>query len=363
MKQKTNNGAVIKGLAFPVGYTVFMNVVQFGAVFAILGLCLVRALIALIAIPDIAAESLINQYMVDYTNVLSNNTWFLSALTTILALLVLWFVFNRKGNSFTEYFRFTPAPAKAILTAALLGLSLFFISNTLVSLLQSALFSLLEWLVTVAAEYGMDLSPVLEYCEQMIEAMSQMYDGFGMFAVAAIIGAPLIEELTFRAGPLTHLTKRMPAFYAILLTSALFALAHGNPIQMIYTFALGMISGYLFIKTDSIYPSIVCHFVFNGANLIALALEAMFSTDHWIDTPYYEQLSTKLDTWLGITYWSFSIAACLISIPLLIVGILLLVKLRRPAPAAQPAQTEPAPILVENEPVAAVIDAEAEEEV
>ena len=122
MKQKTNNGAVIKGLAFPVGYSVYMSVVQFGGIFVILGLCIARALTALIAMPDIAAETMINQIMLDYTNVLNNNVWFLSAISTVSALLILWFVFNRKGRSFTEYFRFTPVPAKAILAAVLLGL-------------------------------------------------------------------------------------------------------------------------------------------------------------------------------------------------------------------------------------------------
>lgn len=362
MQQKHNKGAVIKGLAFPIGYTVYMNALQICLILLILGLCLTRALLALIAVPDIPGETLINQYMLDYTDLLNHNTWFLSVLSTISALLILWFVFNRKGKSFTEYFRFTPAPLKAILAAVLLGLSLFFISNTLVSLLQEAFFMLLDWLLTALAKFGIDISPLVNYFYELIEAMSQMYDGFGMFAVAAIIGAPLIEELTFRAGPLVHLTKRMPAFYAVLLTSALFALAHGNPIQMIYTFGLGMVAGYLFIKTDSIYPSIVCHFVFNGANLLTMTLQALFRTDHWIDSPYYEQISTKFNTCLNVTYWVFSAVTCIIAIPMLVIGIMLLVKLRRPDPATEEqAPSEIVPVSVEQDAV--VIPAEPEENV
>lgn len=341
MQQKQNKGAVIKGLAFPIGYTVYMNVFQIGAILLIMGLCLVRALLALIAVPEIGIDAYVEHYMLDYMDLLNNNTWFLSALTTITALLILWFVFNRKGKSFTEYFRFTPAPAKAIIAAVLLGLSGFFMSNALMSVLQEALFALIDWLFTALEQMGIDAAPFIEYFNALIEAMSQMYDGVGMFTVAAIIGAPLIEELVFRAGPLVNLTKKMPAFFAVLLTSALFALAHGNPIQMIYTFGLGMAAGYLFIKSDSIYPAIVCHFVFNGANLISLAIEALFRTDLWIDNPHYTEICAKLNAWSTVTFWVYTALTFIIAIPMLVVGILMLVKLRRPAPAAQAEQPVP----------------------
>ena len=335
MKHTKNKGAVIKGLAFPIGYTVYMNVFQIGAVLLIAGLCLARALLALIAVPDIGINAYVEHYMLDYTDLLNKNTWFLSALTTISALLILWFVFNRKGKSFTEYFRFTPAPAKAIIAAALLGLSGYFITNALMTVLQQALFALLEWLFTVLESTGVDVAPFVEYFELLLESMSQMYDGVGMFTVAAIFGAPLIEELVFRAGPLVNLTKKMPTVAAIMLTSVLFALAHGNPLQMIYTFGLGVVAGYLFIKSDSIYPAIVCHFVFNGANLIALALESLFRTDFWIDSPHYAEICAKLDSWGGITFWVYTALTFIVAIPMLVVGILMLVKLHRPVPAAK----------------------------
>ncbi len=335
MEQNKNKGAVIKGLAFPIGYSVYMNVFQIGAVLLILGLCLARAALALIAAPDMSMDAFMQQYMNDYASMINNNTWFLSVLTTISALLILWFVFNRKGKSFTEYFRFTPAPAKAIIAAVLLGLSGYFITNALMTVLQQALFALLEWLFTALESTGVDVAPFVEYFNLLLESMSQMYEGVGMFTIAAIFGAPLIEELVFRAGPLVNLTKKMPAFAAVLLTSALFALAHGNPLQMIYTFGLGVVAGYLFIKSDSIYPAIVCHFAFNGANLIALALESLFRTDLWIDSPYYTEICAKLDSWSAITFWAYTALTFVIAIPMMAVGIFMLVKLRRPVPAAK----------------------------
>lgn len=370
MKQHQNKGAVIKGLAFPIGYTAFMNVFQIGLILIVAGICLARALLALIAVPEIGISAYIEHYMMDYTELLNNNTFFLSVLSTVTALLILWFVFNRKGKSFTEYFRLTPAPAKALLIAALLGLSFFFVTNAVMTVLEYALFALLDWALLLLEDYGIDTAPIQQYIETLLESMSSMYDGVGMFTVAAILGAPIIEELTFRAGPLKHLPQKMPAVAAVMLSSALFALAHGNPLQMIYTFALGIACAYLFLKTDSIYPSILCHFVFNGANLISLLMQAMFRTDFWEDSPYYTQICAKFNTWSAVAYWTYLIATLIIGIPLMIVSITLLVKLRRPAsePTATQEQieqilyTDEAQLIIAAPSLASQAEAEAEAE-
>lgn len=334
MKRKDKVVGIVKGLSFPIGYTVYMTAFQSAATFLIMGLCLVRAVLALAAVPDMGVDAYFNHFMQDYSGLAMRSLWFLSALTTVSALLILWFVFNRKNTSFTEYFRFKKAPVKAIVAAALLGLSLFFLVNvtmtaidSLLNALREALFQMLETLDPAIADYARN------YFETYMELMNGASDDVGMFTVAAIFGAPLIEEMVFRAGPLTKLKGKMPTLAAVLLTSALFALAHGNPLQMVYTFLLGIVCAYLFIKSDSIYPSIICHFAFNGANLIAMTMQALFRTDFWADTPYYDQLCAKFEAWSNATFLIYLIGSALIAIPMLIAGIILLITLRRPVPA------------------------------
>ena len=135
----------------------------------------------------------------------------------------------------------------------------------------------------------------------------------------------------------------MPAVGAIMLTAGLFALAHGNPLQMIYTFGLGVVAGYLYVKTDSIYPAIVCHFTFNGANIIGLFMDAMFRTDFWEGNYYYDQICEQFNTYSTVTFWIYLIVTVLISIPMMIVGIIMLVKLRKPAAPAVSAPAVSAP--------------------
>ena len=363
MEREDKVVGIVKGLAFPIGYTVFMNVFQSIAMTVIIFLAFAPFITALIAMPELGTEDVGMQIMDGYTNILNSNVWFLSALTTIAALLILWFVFNRKNRNFKEYFRFTKAPFQAIAAAVLLGLSWFFLTNGLLSVLQEALFALLDRLFAYLEETAlMDISPYIDMFYEILNSMNQMYDGVGMFTIAAIFGAPLIEEIVFRAGPLTHLNKKMPTFWAVMLTSALFAFAHGNPVQMIYTFVLGLFAGFLFVKTDSIYPSIVCHFVFNGANLISMALQSLFSPEAFAGNILYPQLSEKLTAWSDVVFWVYTALTFLIAIPMLVVGIMLLCKLRHPdkaaAAAVQPAHPAE-PMLADG---VCVIAAEEEED-
>lgn len=336
MEQKKKKGAVLKGLAFPVGYTVFMNVVQGGAVALIAVFCLIRVLLGFLSATDMGSEYFMQMFAQDYANTVSNLTWLLSALTTALALVILWLVFNRKDKSFIEYFRFKPTSLKAILTAVLLGLSLFFLVNGIMTILQVLGIGLLQTALELLYELDPEMAQSLEELYNVyMESMNASQGDMGMFVIAAVLGAPLIEEIVFRAGPLTNLTRRMRPLPAIMITAALFGLAHGAPAQVIYTFVLGIIMGYLFIKTDSIYPSIICHFVFNGANLISIIMGELFNSEIWLGNPYYEEIASVLNGLSEITFWLYLVLSILVAIPMMIVGIILLVSLRRPQPKAE----------------------------
>ncbi|MBQ7378147.1 MAG: CPBP family intramembrane metalloprotease [Clostridia bacterium] len=339
MEQKTNKWGVIKGLAFPIGYTAFMNIGQGILSVGLAVMLVVRSMLAVLT-QDSGVELDPNTYMEwfnhDNTVTTLKYAMFFSVLTTVGALVILWLVFNRKGKSFTEYFHFKPAPFKAICAAVLLGLSLHFIVNAIMLVTDSlttelieALFRFLESLDPAIAE------EVRTFYESYMEMMSSMSSDAGMFTIAAILGAPLIEELVFRAGPLTNFKGKMPTWAALLLTSALFGLAHGYPIQVAYTFVVGLVLGALFIKTDSIYPAIIGHFCFNAANLIPMIMEG------FLGGPF--QTPTMVD-WISNLYTVYTVAAVIIAIPMLIVGLILLFTLRKPAPETEQADAPCVPV-------------------
>jgi membrane protease YdiL (CAAX protease family) len=76
---------------------------------------------------------------------------------------------------------------------------------------------------------------------------------------AAIIVAPVVEELVFR-GVLQRLLMRVVApFGAILVASMIFAAVHGNAAQAAVALPCGMILGYSYFRSRTLVVPIVIH--------------------------------------------------------------------------------------------------------
>jgi len=72
----------------------------------------------------------------------------------------------------------------------------------------------------------------------------------------------IFEELFFR-GVVLRGFMQYGKPVAIVLSSALFALAHGNVSQLVYQFLVGMFLGFLFVETKNILVPMVAHFTNN----------------------------------------------------------------------------------------------------
>lgn len=70
------------------------------------------------------------------------------------------------------------------------------------------------------------------------------------------------EEVVFR-GILLNGCKRLGDLFAIIAVGILFSLYHKNPMQTVYQFVLGAIYALLVIKSGSIIPAIIMHFLNN----------------------------------------------------------------------------------------------------
>lgn len=95
------------------------------------------------------------------------------------------------------------------------------------------------------------------------EALLKMVHTTGGYFAIAIL-APLAEEIVFRGaivGRLAQVAKNRWA--AILVSALLFALVHGNPVQMPHAFVIGVFLGWLFLRTGSIIPGVVFHWMNN----------------------------------------------------------------------------------------------------
>jgi hypothetical protein len=85
----------------------------------------------------------------------------------------------------------------------------------------------------------------------------------GYFVVCIL--APLAEELAFRGAILRTLLAWRPAnvWPMIAVSAFFFALIHMNPAQMPHAFLMGLLLGWMYVRTGSIVPGVAFHWANN----------------------------------------------------------------------------------------------------
>lgn len=175
-------------------------------------------------------------------------TWVLSAAPMYLCgLPVLWLIV-RKMPEYT--------PQGESLTAGTL-LILFLISRaflTVGSAVSQIIVGILERLL------GYEIA---DTTTEMVEATPVW-----LLIVFVVLLAPLVEEFIFRKLFIDRLAGYGDKA-AILFSSALFGIAHGNFYQFVYTFLLGLILGYLYTRTGKMRWPFLLHAVTNFLGSVA----------------------------------------------------------------------------------------------
>ena len=101
----------------------------------------------------------------------------------------------------------------------------------------------------------------------------QLFAGQAMVQLLGLgVLVPLAEELIFRGLIYTRIRKRIPAGAAIFFSALLFALFHGNVIQMIFAFPLALILAWLYERSGWFACPLAFHM---GANLTAIILNLL----------------------------------------------------------------------------------------
>ena len=155
-------------------------------------------------------------------------------------------------------------------------------------------------LVTVALTYSTmvaaDLPNYLNYklttsipwlngfYESFMELMGKMIGGkfWSSFLLAAIF-APIFEEWLCRGMVLRGLLSKMKPGWAIVVSALFFALIHMNPWQALNAFIIGVIMGYIYYKTGSLWLTMLVHFVNNGTAVVLGQISGVEDTTYWIE--------------------------------------------------------------------------------
>ncbi len=97
-----------------------------------------------------------------------------------------------------------------------------------------------------------------------------IYLALGCFS--AIVGAAVWEETLFRGLFMQGLKRDIGRFAAILVSAGVFAAVHDSVTVMPPIFVMGIILGYIYEKTDSLWASIGFHATFNASQIALLLL-------------------------------------------------------------------------------------------
>ena len=94
---------------------------------------------------------------------------------------------------------------------------------------------------------------------------------FIVYYIELAVLAPICEELIFRGIILQNLRK-FGNFFAVLVSSLLFGVLHGNLEQTPFAFVVGIICGIVVIETGSIFASMLIHCIVNSSSIIFSAI-------------------------------------------------------------------------------------------
>ncbi len=87
--------------------------------------------------------------------------------------------------------------------------------------------------------------------------------------------APILEELVFRYG-ICGTLARSNATFALIASSLIFGIVHGNVIQAAYATILGLFFGFIYLKTKNIWYPAILHMAVNSSSVIVSYTNAVW---------------------------------------------------------------------------------------
>ena len=163
--------------------------------------------------------------------------------------------------------------------------------------------------------------------------------------VATGIVGPVAEEFLFRGAVLKSLLRwekiKGKPWLAIILSAALFSLAHMNPAQMPATLMMGLLLGWLCYRTGSLLPGIFLHVVNNSSIAIVSFIAMKQTPEEGGPETFSELFGSPVIEFLAI---GMSLILCALSVVLLVRMVdrhYPLQQMEEPAPLAEGPAPEP----------------------
>ena len=176
---------------------------------------------------------------------------------TIIANIVPYYLCAKKlGLSVKGFFSKPDITGFSAVTFGSVALSISFAAGTLISLINFVLGKFRIGLSTPSFDIPLHSSV-----------------GAAAMILTMVIIAPVTEEFIFR-GVVLNTFKKYGSGFAVVSSSLLWALMHGNIVQAVPVFGMGLILGVVALRSKSIIPSIIIHMINNLIATLALLAKA-----------------------------------------------------------------------------------------
>lgn len=150
---------------------------------------------------------------------------------------------------------------------------------------------------------GIDLSDEVQRMDRSISEIGS--GGLWLLILTVVVAPALCEELLFRGILLSGLARSFGKTRGVLYSALLFAAMHMSIVKLVPTLLLGILFGYLVIKTGSILSSMVAHLV-NNLSVIAIGSMERFKGETMDGPPLFAAGAAIVVLVLGLTYLSLN---------------------------------------------------------
>ncbi len=118
----------------------------------------------------------------------------------------------------------------------------------------------MEWMESLGVESVQDTVKLLQTTKDPLI--------LGLMAFAAVIAAPVCEEIVFRGYFYPAAKKFAGPWVAAIVSALVFAAAHSSLSALLPLFIFGCVLVFVYEKTGSLWAPIAVHFCFNGATVL-----------------------------------------------------------------------------------------------
>jgi sodium transport system permease protein len=135
--------------------------------------------------------------------------------------------------------------------------------------------------------------PTPPSAQKFLEGLANRQVPLGLALLAAAIAPAICEEIAFRGFILSGWQRSYRTWAAIVVSAFAFGIIHMIPQQVFNAILLGLVIGLLAVRSGSLIPGVIFHFLFNGAQVMLFRSKAGIEASDlakWLDSSMVAQV-------------------------------------------------------------------------